>query len=137
MNPSEDLIEFSERGNKFRKSFPKEVKFNSKCHVRFNANEKYHIKVFTITHIYLHLTMLLHVTHFEGLQFIKLWDKSQDLIRCLSFYGKAHIPLSIGSRNIYSPQVPKTHVYTKSLFKSHSYYFMQFLFQYGEMFILL
>lgn len=40
LNSSIDLSSQKKKENKFRKSYLKDIKFNSKCHARFKANEK-------------------------------------------------------------------------------------------------
>lgn len=84
MDPPTDLIEFSgvkRRYSKFRKSFPKEVIFNSKCHARFKVNEKCQIKVS-------HSISLLPSPNpdftyytFSGPALYQTWDRCWNLMR--------------------------------------------------------
>lgn len=84
MDPPTDTIMFSgvkRKYSKFRKSFPKEVIFNSKCHARFKVNEKCQIKVF-------HSTLLLPSPNLDFTYYIfsvpalyQTWDRCWNLMR--------------------------------------------------------
>lgn len=84
MDPPTDLIKFSgvkRKYNKFRKSFPKEVIFNSKCHARFKVNEKCQIKVFHSTSLLPSPNLDFTYYTFSGPALFQTWDRCWNLMR--------------------------------------------------------
>lgn len=116
MDPPADLIEFSgvkRRYSKFRKSFPREVILNSKCHARFKVNEKCQIKVFHSTSLPPSPNPDSTYYTFSGPALYQSWDRCWNLMRNkmhVFFYGEAH------SQGRFLIHRPLKHIYKQNLY---------------------